>query len=239
MKFISNQWAVASGSINGTTYSKNRVASYTRNRSKPVNRQSGYQTSVRMLLAAVASSWRGLTQAQRNLWNAFAANFSYSNGVDGTYVPTGFQMFNTVNQNSIMLGSGAQDTPPSLADASLLVSPLAASVNVAAFELVAEMDPAINGLVFVTPPVSSGKAAGSVKSKFVLLRSTPLSVTPNAPYYMNLNGAPVDIKPEYMSQFGIDLAGALPNNANIFFKVVPIKSDFTALPPMITSYPGI
>lgn len=66
--------ATISGSIGGTTYSRNRYGAYMRFRAKPVVSTTGFAVAAKARMTAATQSWQGLTEAQRLAWNAFAAN---------------------------------------------------------------------------------------------------------------------------------------------------------------------
>ena len=75
MKFKSVIIAQASGSIGGTTFSRNRGGAYVRNRSVPTNPASPQQVAVRATVADLTSAWLDtLTDAQRRAWETYAAN---------------------------------------------------------------------------------------------------------------------------------------------------------------------
>lgn len=61
-----------SGSQGNTTASRNRSGSYLRNRVIPVNPNSPSQTSFRTVFTEFSQAWRGLTQGQRDGWDALA-----------------------------------------------------------------------------------------------------------------------------------------------------------------------
>lgn len=75
MKFTSQIIAAASGSMGGTTFSRNRFGQYTRARAVPVNPQSAFQNVVRNALSQLVTSWTEvLTQAQRDAWDTYGQN---------------------------------------------------------------------------------------------------------------------------------------------------------------------
>lgn len=75
MKFKSQVYTEASGSIGGVTYSHNRGGMYTRARAIPVDPGSAFQLAIRAIVAALTSAWNDtLTAAQRTAWETYAAN---------------------------------------------------------------------------------------------------------------------------------------------------------------------
>lgn len=74
MKFKSQVYTEASGSVGGLTYSHNRGGMYTRGRTIPTNPNSPQQQAVRGFVATLTSTWLNvLTAAERTQWDAYAA----------------------------------------------------------------------------------------------------------------------------------------------------------------------
>ena len=95
----------ASGSIEGTTYSRNRYGSYVRNRAMPVNPNTSRQQAVRAYLSQLAQRWKDtLTQAQRDAWDVYAANVSVKNALGDDIFLTGFNHY--IRSNSVILQCG-------------------------------------------------------------------------------------------------------------------------------------
>ena len=75
MKFKSQVYTQASGSIGGITYSHNQGGMYTRARATPTNRNSSQQQVVRAAIAQLTSFWLNtLTPTQRAGWATYAQN---------------------------------------------------------------------------------------------------------------------------------------------------------------------
>lgn len=69
-----------SGSIGGTTYSRNRYGAYKRNRSVPVNPNTDRQVQIRNFVKNLTIVWQNtLTQDQRDAWDEYAANVDWKN----------------------------------------------------------------------------------------------------------------------------------------------------------------
>src|SRR3972149_5825724 len=67
------------GKLGGQVYARNRSGAYVRNKVTPNNPQSGFQSTARARLAGFSEGWRGLTQAQRDAWNAAGPDFPKTN----------------------------------------------------------------------------------------------------------------------------------------------------------------
>jgi len=75
VKFKSQVYTQASGSIGGVTYSHNQGGLYTRARAIPVNANTSQQQTVRNVMATLTALWvQTLTQAQRDAWATYSLN---------------------------------------------------------------------------------------------------------------------------------------------------------------------
>jgi hypothetical protein len=112
-KFLSGiGFGQASGSVAGTTYSRNRNGTYMRNRAMPANPASSKQGVVRSRFGSLSQSWRGLTPSQRTTWNSQAATRVLIDSLGQQYNPTGLQFFVGVNQVRLALGLALATNPP-------------------------------------------------------------------------------------------------------------------------------
>lgn len=89
-----------SGSLAGQTSSRNRFGQYRRSRAIPVNPNTSAQQAARDDFSAASQAWRGLTQAQRDAWAAYAATRPRTNSLGQTIYLTGHQTF--VSLRSLM-----------------------------------------------------------------------------------------------------------------------------------------
>lgn len=83
-----------SGSIGGTTFSRNRYGNYARARTKPVNPNSVRQVAVRAAMSLCRVIWFGtLTAAQRAAWALYATNVPMINRLGETINLSGYNQF--------------------------------------------------------------------------------------------------------------------------------------------------
>lgn len=101
-----------SGKVNGTVFSRNKGGAYVRGKGVVSNPQSVAQSSVRAVFGAISQAWRGLTEIQRNAWNAATSNFPYQNRLGDTKQLSGFALHQKLNNNLALLGRPLIDTPP-------------------------------------------------------------------------------------------------------------------------------
>ncbi len=106
MKFKSEAFTQASGSIGGTTYSRNRGGMYRRARAIPVNPNSVGQQRVRSIFSSLAAAWKDvLTVGQRDQWTAYAISTPAIDVLGDPITYTGQQMF--IRCNSVRMNAGA------------------------------------------------------------------------------------------------------------------------------------
>jgi len=108
--------AAASGSVGGTTFSRNRYGMYIRNRSTPVNPGSERQVIVRSILQDLVERWSGsLTQVMRDAWNQYGAAVQMLNVLGEPMYLSGFNHF--IRSNAAILrvgGTVVEDGPTTL-----------------------------------------------------------------------------------------------------------------------------
>jgi hypothetical protein len=103
-----------SGSIGGTTYSRNRGGAYARNRTIPVQPNSAYQVAAKALFQSASGNWTStLTASQRTAWEAYAASVPYTNKLGEKKYYTGQQRY----VQTVMAGVNAGLTMVSFATA--------------------------------------------------------------------------------------------------------------------------
>jgi hypothetical protein len=103
-----------SGKIGGHVASKNRGGAYLRTKVTPVNPNTASQATVRTRLAGFSQDWKALTQAQRDAWNAAVQDFARTDIFGDIRNPTGFNLYQRLNNNLAQIGVAALTTPPGL-----------------------------------------------------------------------------------------------------------------------------
>lgn len=92
----------ASGSVGGTTASRNRFGAYLRARTSPVNPNSGRQMFARAVFQFIAEQWSSLlSQAQRDAWDQYADVIIFKNALGLDIKLTGFNHF--IRSNTLIL----------------------------------------------------------------------------------------------------------------------------------------
>jgi hypothetical protein len=192
-----------SGSIGNVTNSRGRSGQIQRRRSIPTNPNSAAQSAARSRLTTQAAAWRGLTDAQRAAWNAFAASFTVTNALGASINLTGMQCFVKVNCTNVLLGDAPVTTPPALpAFAANTCTSVTAAAGTAALD--------VNGTTPVSPCkymmfASPQRSAGvSYENDFRYLAS-----------FTTATSSKFSLLSAYTAKFGALIAGK-----KIFVKVV-------------------
>ena len=197
------------GKVGGHVASKNRGGSYIRTKVTPVNPQSSSQVSVRGRFTTYAQAWRDLTEAQRAAWNAAVLDFAKTDIFGDLRNPSGFNLFQKLNNNLSIAGIAQISVPPVPASVGVVELVSLASDNSDASLNLTLSDAVPAGTyvkVFATAGMSAGKSF--VKSEYRLIKVL-------APAAL----AAQDLSADYISKFGsIPEAGL-----KIFVKTEPIN----------------
>jgi len=199
------------GKIGGQVASKNRAGAYMRNKVTPVNQQTSYQLTVRNRLSYYSQNWRGLTQAQRDAWVAAVSDFQRTDIFGDLRSPTGFNLYQRLNNNLEQVGQAAITSPPLAGSVGQVVTnSLTAEDGTVAESLslaLAAAVPANTAIkIFATAPQSAGK--NFVKSEYRLIGSKG-----------NGEATPIDLLALYQAKYGS--TGAV--GQKIFVKVVAVN----------------
>lgn len=105
VKFKSQIITQASGSIGGTTYSRNKGGMYQRARAIPTNPNSPQQAAVRSIMGNLAIIWGSvLTVAQRAVWTIYAEQVPLIDRLGSAMNVTGLNMFIRSNTPRVQAG---------------------------------------------------------------------------------------------------------------------------------------
>jgi hypothetical protein len=199
-----------SGKIGGHVASKNKSGSYLRTKVTPTNPRTNAQSGVRALLASLAQQWRSLTQDQRDAWNAAVSSFAKTNIFGDLVNPSGFNLFQKLNNNLININRSVITDPPMPAEIGTCDAlSLTVAVAVPALSLVmANAVPANTAVkVFATAPQSAGISnANSAFRQISVLAAAAAT--------------PVNLLAAYVAKFGS--TGAV--GQKIFVKIVPCST---------------
>jgi hypothetical protein len=209
----------ARGSFQATTFTRNASGAVIRSRVKPINRRSTSQSLVRQQFGSIASSWRGLTQTQRDSWEAAKSSFPYQDTLGQTKIYTASQLYEKFNRNILAIGGTIIATAPS--PASFDIYTLAVSdtdTDALAITIGPNPIPATDSVIlYATRPVSAGRNTVG-QSDFRQLDVLLAADTP-----------PQTIVTAYEAVFG-SLAGL--GGQKVFIQIRPVKtaSGIAAVP---------
>lgn len=183
--------------VGGHVFSKNRAGAYMRTKVTPVNPQTSFQNAVRSRLTGLSQAWRDLTASQREAWNSAVQDFQRTDIFGDLKTPSGFNLYQRLNNNLLTIGEAAIDTPPLVGS---VYAPVTLSVAAAAGAGTVAITftgaiPATDAVkLFATAPVSAGKSF--VKSEYRLL-----AILDNA------DTSPFAAGTAYVARFGAMTAG--------------------------------
>lgn len=172
------------GKIGGHVASKNRAGSYFRTKVTPVNPSTAAQVNARSRFTNFAQAWRGLTANQRAAWNSAVTDFKKTNIFGDLNSPSGFNLYQRLNNNLAVIGQAAIDVPPLPGSVEYFTALSVTGVsNTGVVTL--NFDPAVPAgqsvKLFATPPMSAGK--NYAKESFRLIDvltsadASPLAIT--------------------------------------------------------------
>jgi hypothetical protein len=194
-----------SGKIGGHVASRNRAGAYFRTKVTPINPQSSAQLGARNRLSGISQGWRDLTAAQRAAWAGAVSQFSKTDVFGDIKNPSGFNLYQRLNNNIITVGGTPIVVPPSPTEAaSVVIGALVADVNgdVLTLALSAAVPAGSEVKVFATPNLSPG--ISFVKSEYRLIEVVD-----------NGTASPLDIEASYTAKFGALIVGQ-----KLFVKIV-------------------
>ena len=185
------------GKLNGSVMSKNRAGAYVRTKVTPVNPNTIAQQLARTLLTGFSQSWRGLTQNQRDAWNAAVQDFQKTDIFGDLKAPTGKNLYTLLNVNLSNTGNATISVPPQpSAVNAILAGTVTISVGAPTYEVAyTGAGASVDILVFATAPQSPGK--NFVKSEYRLIGT-----------FAGSAASPYDFEADYLAKFGSPAVGS-------------------------------
>jgi len=169
----------------------------------PTQPRTPAQVNQRARLTSQSAAWRGLTDAQRAGWNAFAQSFTIVNTLGTAIHLTGAQCFIKVNTVNLLNGDATVQLPPVLP--AFIANTVTALTAVAATPLISLTGVTPAGstkyMVFASPQVSAGV---SFQGNFRFIQTSTTFTT----------GA-LSLQTAYAAKFGALIVGK-----KVFVKIV-------------------
>jgi hypothetical protein len=166
-----------SGKIGGHVAARNRSGAYMRTKVTPVNPRTSAQTGVRNRLSGLSTAFAALTTAQIAAWNSAVSSFMTTNIFGDKVKPSGFNLFQKLNNNLLRIGEAQIDVPPVPQSIPVIETGVLSAVHAGAIAVTFTSDPVLTDseiVVSATPAVSAGKSF--VKSEFRELGVMPAIV---------------------------------------------------------------
>lgn len=170
------------GSMNGTTFSRNKGGAYVKQKVSPVQPVSPYSSRARAIFSSLSQRWAtDLTDSQRAAWVAFAATHTFVNVFGDAITLSGINMYQSVNRAIGQVGKDYIDDPPvTFSVPSVVHSTIAGTITAGVLSALTNATTAsdtmpTNGTlyVFATAPLPGG--VKPQKSDFRLINVVPFS----------------------------------------------------------------
>lgn len=165
------------GSLNGTTFSRNRGGAYVRSKVSPVQPVSGFADLARSIFAAVSQRWSGvLTDAQRAGWDAWSATHPFINVFGDAIILSGVAMYQAVNRRNGQIGEAYIDDAPAswtvedIGTATIVITAAAGILTVFTIAVGRALEADEVLYIFATPPLIGAR---SVQNNDFRLLNTP------------------------------------------------------------------
>jgi hypothetical protein len=159
-----------SGKLGGHVASSNSSGSYLRTKVTPTNRNTEAQTEVRGRLSAISSAWKGLSEAAVKAWNSAVSDFSSTDIFGDVKNPSGFTLYQKLNNNSLRNGGAAISTPPKPVSVPYATTFTPSVVHAGAVSIIFAVSPVPAGQVYeikATKAMSTG--VSFVKSEYRII----------------------------------------------------------------------
>lgn len=152
--------------IGGHVASANRAGAYLRTKVSPKQPASIYSATVRARFSSISTSWRGLAESARTLWNNAVADFKKSDIFGDIKSPSGFNLYQRLNNNLVNCSIAMITTPPLPINVTQVKTLSLGAVHAGAITLTyTDAVPAGESMIIrATPALSPGKHF--VKSEF-------------------------------------------------------------------------
>ena len=100
-----------SGKFGGSIFANGSQGNYVKNNAYSQQPASPAQTAQRNKIYLTTQQWRLLTPAQQTLWKNEVVNYPYVNRVGDVVYYNGFQLYNLLNSNRLLIDEAQLSTP--------------------------------------------------------------------------------------------------------------------------------
>lgn len=151
----------ARGKLGGQVFTKTRSGATVRTKVTPANPQTTAQQAARSILGSLSSAWRGLEESDRLSWNAAVNDYSRTNIFGDSYLPSGKNLFVSLNGNLLNVGKTQLESAPTPAGVpSLLLTSATVDTNAEEIALSytgSEPGVGFSKVIMATKPFSAGR----------------------------------------------------------------------------------
>lgn len=198
-----------SGKIGGHVVTKNRSGYALRTKVTPSNPRTSYQANVRSRLTNISQAWAGLSDAERNQWNGAVSSFQKTNVFGDKVQPSGFNLYQLINNNLLAIGEAVVTVPPAPAEVQAITS-LSAVADNSSNSLTLTFAPAVDAgttfKLFATDAIPAGKSFVKNKFRFIgVVESTDVSpYVASADYIAKFGAVGAAGKKIYVQMVGVN-----------------------------------
>lgn len=191
MKYKSQVFSQASGSVGGLTFSRGAGGNYTRARAIPTNRNSPGQIAQRARFQYFTQQWSALTTDDIQAWNIAAKlpEWKVKNSLGDMISLSGKAFYMKQNLNIAMISPDAIISPPAFVPLSN-VGELTADITNTTFDVTIEVVTSANvpAVIWATPPQGRGVSYNANQFRFItqLVADTTIDIRS---IYENMFGA--------------------------------------------------
>lgn len=148
----------ARGKLGGQVFSKNKAGAYLRTKVTPTNPQTTFQTTARLLFAAISAGWSGLTESARLGWNEAVPSWASTDIFGDLKNPTGKELYQRLNNQAQSAGLAAVTAiPAKLPFPDDVVTAAVFDISAVSITLTgASIAAATQVVIFATPPLTAG-----------------------------------------------------------------------------------
>jgi len=210
--------AAVSGSVGGTTFSRNRYGQYMRFRAKPVVSTTPEAQEAKGILTTQTQNWQNLTDAERLAWKQYAETHLVTNSLGVAVTLTGHQAYVGINARIDKAnGTLLTDPPAAAAPEGLQSLVLSADIGLGTFDITFTPTPlAATESVWVLATVQNSAGKNYVEN---LLKLITIGAAATA--------SPLDIQTELAARFGtLQVGQKVTTKVAVFDNATGLLSNF-------------
>lgn len=195
------------GVVGGNIFQGYRGQTVIRARTSCGGRNSERWDDRKNFLGGVSGEWRNLTSQQQVAWTAAAPSFPYTDKFGDPQIPSGFQLFVTLNYFNIRAGNPPNTAPPAPVT-QIVFGPLSVSIP----------DPATMNVSWAgatSATVVLNISASPVQSKGVTVNPTRTRAIRTV---ISTLAQPVNVAPDWVTAYG-----AVPASGRFFFNMFAVS----------------